>query len=36
MKIILQVPARVSPSEILEKLNRLGEKIAIDITLRKL
>jgi glycine cleavage system transcriptional repressor len=36
MQILLQVPARVSPSELLEKLNRLGEKLAIDITLKKL
>lgn len=36
MKILLQVPVRVPPSEILEKLNCLGEKLAIEITLKKL
>ena len=36
MKILLQAPMRVSPSELLEKLNRLGEKLAIDITLKKM
>ena len=36
MKILLQVPGRVSPAGLLEDLNRLGEKLAIDITLRKL
>ncbi len=36
MKILLHVPGRVSPSEILEELNRLGEKLAIDITLKEL
>jgi len=36
MKILLQVPMRVSPTDILEKLNRLGEKLAIDIFLKKL
>ncbi len=36
MKILLQVPVQVSPPQILERLNRLGEKLAIDITLRKL
>ena len=35
MKILLQVPLKVSPSEILEKLNRLGEMLAIDISLKK-
>ncbi len=36
MKILLQVPSQVSPSEILEQLNHLGEKLAIDISLKKL
>jgi len=35
MKILLHVPGRVSPSALLEKLNRLGENLAIDITLKK-
>lgn len=35
MKILLQVPLKVSPAEILEKLNRLGEMLAIDISLKK-
>ena len=35
MKILLQVPVEVSPTELLEKLNRLGEKLAIDISLKK-
>jgi len=35
MKILLQVPVEVSPSDLLEKLNRLGEKLAIDISLKK-
>ncbi len=35
MKILLQVPVEVSPKELLEKLNRLGEKLAIDISLKK-
>jgi glycine cleavage system transcriptional repressor len=36
MKILLQVPVEVSPAELLERLNRLGEKLAIDITLKKM
>jgi hypothetical protein len=36
MKILLQVPPRVPPTELLEKLNRLGEKLAIDIALKKM
>jgi glycine cleavage system transcriptional repressor len=35
MKILLQVPVEVSPSDLLEKLNRLGEKLAMDISLKK-
>ena len=35
MKVLLQVPLEVSPTEILEKLNRLGERLAIDISLKK-
>jgi glycine cleavage system transcriptional repressor len=35
MKILLQVPLKVSPAEIAEKLNRLGENLAIDISLKK-
>ncbi len=35
MKILLQVPVEISPTELLEKLNRLGEKLAIDISLKK-
>jgi glycine cleavage system transcriptional repressor len=35
MKVLLQVPVEVSPTELLEKLNRLGEKLAIDISLKK-
>lgn len=35
MRIILQIPARVSPADLLEKLNRLGEKLAIDMALKK-
>jgi len=34
-KILLQVPVGVSPGDLLEKLNRLGEKLAIDISLKK-
>jgi glycine cleavage system transcriptional repressor len=36
MKILLQVPVEVSPADLLEKLNRLGEKLAIDISLKRL
>lgn len=36
MKILLEVPAQVSPQNLLEKLNRLGEELAIDITLKKM
>jgi glycine cleavage system transcriptional repressor len=35
MKILLQVPLKVSPAEIMGKLNRLGEMLAIDISLKK-
>ena len=35
MKILLEVPAKVSPQDLLEKLNRLGEKLTIDISLKK-
>jgi hypothetical protein len=35
MKILLQMPVEVSPTELLDKLNRLGEKLAIDISLKK-
>jgi glycine cleavage system transcriptional repressor len=35
MKIICQVPVKVSPGELKEKLNRLGEDLAIDISLKK-
>jgi glycine cleavage system transcriptional repressor len=35
MKILLEIPAHVSPPELLGKLNRLGEELAIDITLKK-
>jgi glycine cleavage system transcriptional repressor len=35
MKILLQVPVEVSPSDLLEKLSRLGEKLAIEISLKK-
>ncbi len=35
MKILLEVPAEVSATSLLEKLNRLGEELAIDITLKK-
>ena len=34
-KIMLQVPGEVSSSDLLSKLNRLGEKLAIDISLKK-
>ncbi|MGD0626140.1 MAG: hypothetical protein ABSB32_15655 [Thermodesulfobacteriota bacterium] len=36
MKILLQVPVEVSPADLLEELNRLGEKLAIDISLERL
>jgi glycine cleavage system transcriptional repressor len=35
MKILLQVPLNVSPAEIMEKLNRVGENLGIDISLKK-
>ena len=35
MKILLQVPAEVSPTALLEKFNRLGEKLAVDISLKE-
>jgi len=35
MKIILQVPVEISPAALLEKLSRVGEKLAIDISLKK-
>ena len=35
MRVMLQVPVEVSSTELLEKLNRLGEKLAIDISLKK-
>ncbi len=35
MKIVLQVPVEVSSSDLLKKLNRLGEELAIEISLRK-
>ncbi len=36
MKILLEVPAKTSPKDLLEKLNRLGEELAIDISLKKI
>ena len=36
MKILLEVPAKISPQDLLPKLNRLGEDLAIDISLRKM
>ncbi len=36
MKILLEIPAGVSTPGLLEKLNRLGEELAIDITLKKM
>lgn len=35
MKVLLQVPSALDPGDLLEKLNRLGEKLAIDISLKK-
>ena len=35
MKILLEIPAKVSPQDLLEKLNRLGEKLTMDISLKK-
>jgi glycine cleavage system transcriptional repressor len=35
MKILLEIPAGVSTRDLLEKLNRLGEELAIDINLKK-
>ena len=36
MKILLEVPSSVSSQGLLEKLNRLGEELAIDISLKKM
>jgi glycine cleavage system regulatory protein len=36
MKILLQIPLKVSFAEIIEKMNRLGENLAIDISFKKL
>jgi len=36
MKILLEVPHGVSPQDLLDKLNRLGEELAIDISLKKM
>jgi len=36
MKILLEVPAEISAKDLLGKLNRLGEELAIDITLKNL
>jgi glycine cleavage system transcriptional repressor len=35
MKIVLQVPLELSPSDLSKKLNRLGEELAIEISLKK-
>jgi glycine cleavage system regulatory protein len=35
MKILLEVPASVSPQVLLKELNLLGEELAIDISLKK-
>jgi len=35
MKILLEVPAAVSAQGLLKELNRLGEELAIDISLKK-
>ncbi len=35
MKIVLQVPVEVSPTDLLGSLNRLGEELAIEISLKK-
>jgi glycine cleavage system transcriptional repressor len=35
MKIFLEVPTKIPPQALLEKLNRLGEELAIDINLKK-
>jgi glycine cleavage system transcriptional repressor len=35
MKILLEVPVSVSPQTLLKELNRLGEELAIDISLKK-
>jgi glycine cleavage system regulatory protein len=35
MKVLLEIPAEISAKELLEELNRLGEELAIDITLKK-
>ncbi|KPK84657.1 MAG: hypothetical protein AMJ94_19950 [Deltaproteobacteria bacterium SM23_61] len=35
MKILLEVPASVSAQALLKELNRLGEELAIDISLKK-
>jgi len=36
MKILLEVPGSVSPQNLLKELNRLGEELAIDISLKKI
>jgi glycine cleavage system regulatory protein len=36
MRVLVQVPREISTAGLLEKLNRLGEKLAIDIALQKL
>jgi glycine cleavage system transcriptional repressor len=36
MKVLVQIPREVSSADLLEKLNRLGENLAIDISLKKL
>ena len=35
MKIVLQAPAELSTPDLLKKLNRLGEELAIEISLKK-
>ncbi len=35
MKILLEVPAKISSQDLLQKLNRLGEELAVDISLKK-
>ncbi len=35
MKIVLQVPVELSTSDLLKKLNRLGEELTIEISLKK-
>ncbi len=36
MRILLEVPGGVSTRDVLEKLNRLGEELAIDISLKEI